>query len=96
MLAAVCARISMCVACLCCRAFHGFCFSCVFASPPSLPHFSCLFFSAFPLIFQCGGCSGVLAWGGGGLVAGVRVGKATGVVYLPGLGFMCSPGGGGG
>ena len=23
-----------------------------------------------------------------GLVAGVRVGKATGVVYLPGLGFM--------
>ena len=26
-------------------------------------------------------------------VAGVRVGKATGVVYLPGLGFMCSPGG---
>ena len=33
--------------------------------------------------------------GGGGLVAGVRVGKATGVVYLPGLGFMCSPGGGG-
>ena len=31
----------------------------------------------------------------GGLVAGVRVGKATGVVYLPGLGFMWffSPGG---
>ena len=29
-------------------------------------------------------------------MAGVRVGKATGVVYLPGLGFMCSSGGGGG
>ena len=31
----------------------------------------------------------------GGLVAGVRVGKVTGVVYLPGLGFMWffSPGG---
>ena len=28
-------------------------------------------------------------------MARVRVGKATGVVYLPGLGFMCSPGGGG-
>ena len=28
-------------------------------------------------------------------MAGMRVGKATGVVYLPGLGFMCSPGGGG-
>ena len=26
-------------------------------------------------------------------MAGVWVGKATGVVYLPGLGFMCSPGG---
>ena len=25
-------------------------------------------------------------------MAGVLVGKATGVVYLPGLGFMCSPG----
>ena len=31
--------------------------------------------------------------GGGGLVAGVWVGRATGVVYLPGLGFMCSLGG---
>ena len=35
----------------------------------------------------------VLLWGG--LVAGVRVGKATGGVYPPGLGFMWffSPGG---
>ena len=33
--------------------------------------------------------------GGGELVAGVSVGRATGVVYLPGLGFMCSPGGAG-
>ena len=31
----------------------------------------------------------------GGLVAEVWVGRATGVVYLLGLGFMCSPGGGG-
>ena len=30
---------------------------------------------------------------GGGLVAGVWVGRATGVVYLPGLGFRCSLGG---
>ena len=29
-------------------------------------------------------------------MAGVQVGKATGVVYLPGLEFMCSPGRGGG
>ena len=39
---------------------------------------------------------GVAVGGGGGgrgLVAGVRVGKATGVVYLPRLGFMCSLGG---
>ena len=33
--------------------------------------------------------------GGRGRVAGVWVGKATGVVYLLGLRFMCSPGGGG-
>ena len=26
-------------------------------------------------------------------MAGVQVGKSTGVVYLPWLGFMCSPGG---
>ena len=31
--------------------------------------------------------------GGGGLVAGVQVGKATGVAYLPVLWLMCSQGG---
>ena len=29
---------------------------------------------------------------GGGLMVGVWVGRATGMVYLPGLRFMCSPG----
>ena len=35
---------------------------------------------------------GVVVEGGWGLVAEVQVRKATGVVYLPRLGFMCSPG----
>ena len=40
-----------------------------------------------------GCCRGWRGGGGEELVAGVSVGRATGVVYLPGLGFMCSPGG---
>ena len=69
---------------------------------PSLPHFPVFSFFLFcfstDFFFQCDGCSGVFGVGGGGgegLVAGVQVGKATGVVYFPGLGFMCSLAGGG-
>ena len=39
------------------------------------------------------GCCRGWRGGGGELVAGVSVGRVTGVVYLPRLGFMCSPGG---
>ena len=38
-------------------------------------------------------CVCVCGGGGGGLVAGVWVGRATGVVYLPRLGFMSRSGG---
>ena len=88
------ACIPMCVACFCIWAFGGCCFSCVFLRPlpPPFPFFSFVFL-LFHWLIQCDWCSGVLAWGGGGFVARVQVGKATGVVYLPWLGFMCSPGG---
>ena len=63
-----------------------------FATPPSLPRFlSFLFlFLLSTDLFSVTDAQGCCREG---LMAGVLVGKATGVVYLPGLGFMCSPGG---
>ena len=60
-----------------------------FASPPFLPRFpSFCFFFFFTDLFSVTVALG--CWHGGrGLVARVQVGKATGVVYLPGLGSLC-------
>lgn len=72
------------------------CFSCFLCPLPPSPIsflFFCFFFFATDLVSVT---DAQRCCHGGGLVSGVWLGKATGVVYLPRLGFICSPRGGGG